>query len=445
MALNKGLRRGVAILAALSLASVGLAGCSSSDGSDAKDGKKEEKTAAKDGDAVTIKYLHRLPDAEGMVTVKEIVERWNKDHPDIKVEAEKFQGEAGDMIKKLETDVKANNAPCLAQLAYSEVPEMFTKDMLEDVTEEAKKYEDKFGGAFDQMNIGGKIVGLPQDSGPLVYMYNKTAFEELGLDVPKTSDEFVETAKKAAEKGKFIADFEPDEVQNWLSGQAVAAGEPWYDATGDAWKVDAENEGSQKVAKFWQDLLDAKAVLTETRWDDGFKKAVTDGKLIGTIAAAWEPALFVGDFGETDQSGHWQVTQLPDFGKGKTGPDGGSGVAVMKGCEHPAEAMEFNAWFNTQIDDLATQGLVVAAKGDVATPEDQKEFFGGQDFMKELVTANENMVALPYIPGFSTVRDPMVKAAEAAATGSGKVSDIFKAAQDASVKALEDNNLPVAK
>ena len=37
----------------------------------------------------------------------------------------------------------------------------------------------------------------------------------------------------------------------------------------------------------------------------------------------------------------------------------------MKGCEHPAEAMEFNDWFNTQVDDLASQGLVVAAKGTI--------------------------------------------------------------------------------
>lgn len=50
--------------------------------------------------------------------------------------------------------------------------------------------------------------------------------------------------------------------------------------------------------------------------------------------------------------GQWAVAQLPDYGAGTlTGPDGGSGVAVMKGCEHPEEAMGFNNSFNTQIDD----------------------------------------------------------------------------------------------
>ena len=53
-------------------------------------------------------------------------------------------------------------------------------------------------------------------------------------------------------------------------------------------------------------------------------------------------------------SGEWQVAQLGDwFGNaGKTGPDGGSAVAVLKNSKHPKEAMEFLDWFNTQVPDL---------------------------------------------------------------------------------------------
>ena len=39
----------------------------------------------------------------------------------------------------------------------------------------------------------------------------------------------------------------------------------------------------------------------------------------------------------------------------------------------------------------------------------------------------------------------MTKAATAAGDGSGKVIDIFKAAQEQSVKSLKDGNLPVAE
>lgn len=79
----------------------------------------EETTPADEpaGEAVQIDYLHRLPDGEGMVPVSEIVQRWNDENPNIQVTATKFDGEAQEMITKLETDVNANNAPCLAQLA----------------------------------------------------------------------------------------------------------------------------------------------------------------------------------------------------------------------------------------------------------------------------------------------------------------------------------------
>ena len=71
-----------------------------------------------------IRYLHRLPDGEGMTKVNDIVARWNAAHPDMKVEATKFDGKAADMNVKLENDVKAGTGPCLAQVGYAEIPKL---------------------------------------------------------------------------------------------------------------------------------------------------------------------------------------------------------------------------------------------------------------------------------------------------------------------------------
>lgn len=181
-----------AVLATASLAVAGLAGCSSD--SDAK-----EPSASKGKSDAKIEYVHRLPDGEGMVKVQEIVDRWNKDHPDMTVKATKFDGKASDLFQKLQKDVATDTAPCLAQLGYSEVPEAFVKGMVEDVTKQAE-YKKNFSGAYGQMAAGGKVVGLPQDTGPLVYFYDKAEFDALGLSVPTTVEELKETAKKAAER-----------------------------------------------------------------------------------------------------------------------------------------------------------------------------------------------------------------------------------------------------
>lgn len=436
--ISKRMMAGFAAVAALSM---GLAGCGSDTGGNTNAGGD----AGGANEVVNITYMHRLPDNDGMVLVNDIVAQWNKDHPNIQVKATKFDGKASEMIKKLETDVKSETAPDLAQIGYSELPEVFTKGMLQDVTEYAEQYKDHFAsGPYGLMQVNGKAYGLPQDTGPLTYFYNKTEFDKLGITVPKTADELIATAKKTAAQGKYIMSFQPDEAMMTMSGQAGASG-AWYKIDGDQWVVDTETAGSKAVADVYQQLLDAKAATTNQRWDASFDASLQDGSLIGTVAAAWEAPLFMASAGDKS-SGQWQVTQIGDwFGNGtKTGADGGSGVAVLKTSKHPKEAMEFLDWFNTQVSDLVSQGLVVAATTeDAKTPEDWATFFGGQDIMSEFKTANANMSDFIYIPGFSAVGAKMSETAAKVVDGSAKVADIFSDAQTTSVETLKNLNLSV--
>ncbi|PPL20120.1 ABC transporter substrate-binding protein [Microterricola pindariensis] len=399
-------------------------------------------------ESITIDYLHRLPDGEGMTKVADIIAEWNTAHPDVQVTATKFDGKAAEMLTKLKADVKAGSVSCLAQLGYSEVPTMYTEGMLENVTDLAQGYVDNFSaGAVALMTVNGETVGLPQDTGPLVYYYNAAEFERLGLTVPTTADELAAATTAAAAAGKYAVAFQPDEAQYWLSGQTAAAGAAWFTAEDGKWSVDVSDAGTAKVASFWQGLIDTKSTLVANRWGDEFKQALVDQTLIGTIGAAWEAPLLAGDMAGSANEGQWAVVELPTFGATQmTGPDGGSGVAVMKGCAHPAEAMDFNNWFNTQIDPLVSQGLVVAAKGAMTTPDSIKSFYGGQDVFSVLAAANESLSPdFIYIPGFPAVNGDMVKAADAAGQGTAPVMDIFTAAQTSAIAALTSAGLPVAK
>ncbi|MDO5034652.1 MAG: extracellular solute-binding protein [Actinomycetaceae bacterium] len=444
MARTTGYKKVAALFAAVSVASMGLVACSSGGEAPAPESDGGAEAPA---EAITIQYLHRLPDGEGMVPVSDIVARWNAENPEIQVEAVKFDGASAEMIKKLETDVKANNAPCLAQIGYGEVPEMFSKGLVEDVAAEAEKYKANYSGAYGQMQVGDAVVGLPQDTGPLVYFYDEAAFNELGIEVPTTVDELKAAAKTAAEQGKYILDFEPDETAYQLSALAAAAGDTWYSAENDAWKVTTAGDGAKVVADFWQEMIDSGAALTHERWGDAYANALASGELVGNIGPAWEAGFMLDGVVPEGEEGTWKVALLPVFGsEPMTGPDGGSGVAVMKGCEYPAEAMKFNDWFNTQTEDLATQGLVVAALGEVSTPEKVKTQFGGQDVFAELAKANETLNPnFGYIPGFSAVGAKMNEVAGNVVAGNGKIMDIFTAAQEESINTLKSLNLPVAE
>jgi len=430
--------RTAAVVAVGAMSAFGLAACSSNDST---------ATGSASGEPVTIEYMHRLDNGQDMTTVAEIAERWNEENPDIQVKTTKYDGAATDMILKLETDVKAGNAPCLAQVGYSEAPQLYVKGLLADVTAEAEKYEENYsGGAFAGMRVGDVVVGLPQDVGPLVYFYNEAEFEKLGIDAPETIEDLTADSAAAAAAGKYLTAFSADEATHWLAAQSAAAGDTWFSTEGDDWVVSTEGEGSQTVAAFWQNLLDNNQTLKADRWGEPFTQALNSGSLIGHIGAAWEAGFLLDSLDGTPAEGQWRIAQLPDFGAGQmTGPDGGSGVAVLKGCEHPAEAMKFNDWFNTQIDDLSSQGLVVAADGTPETPEKMLRQFGGQDVLAELATATANMnPEFPYAPGFSTLSS-MTETAAAVVAGEKKVADIFTTAQQTAVKSLTDLGLSVAE
>ncbi|WEV58782.1 extracellular solute-binding protein [Bifidobacterium sp. ESL0728] len=429
-------KRILASIAAISALAMGLAGCGSGGGNSSADSKKGEK--------VTLTYMHRLPDSKGMTQVNDIVKKWNEKNPNIQVKATKFDGKSAEMIKKLETDVKADNGPDLAQLGYAEVPEVFTKGLLQDVTSEAKKYEGNFAkGPFNLMQVNGKYYGLPQDTGPMLYFYNKAELDKLGItELPKTADELVADSQKTAAAGKYMMTLQAD--GNWLSGMAGASG-PWYKVEDGKWVVNTDTKGSQATADTFQKLVDAKAALYIDRWSPTFDSDIQNNTIIGTVGGAWEAPLIMGSAGEHGV-GDWRMAQMGDwFGNGtKTGPNGGSGVAVLKGSKHPAEAMKFLNWFNTQVADLTSQGLIVAATTEKAkTPDTWSKFYGGEDLMKEFATANDNMSSFTYIPGFSAVNSDIVEKTAKVPDGSVKMKDVFTSAQKTSIDTLKNYNLPV--
>lgn len=104
--------------------------------------------------------------------------------------------------------------------------------------------------------------------------------------------------------------------------------------------------------------------------------------------------------------------------------------------------MEFNAWFNTQVNDLASQGLVVAATDKPATPAYAK-FYGDQDVLAEFAKANGAMKAFMYIPGWSAVWGNLGENAAAAGKGASSVSDLLAKAADTAKKAIENAGLKV--
>lgn len=440
---NTSAGRRTTTIALATLSALALASCAG--------GADGDKAEADSGSPVSIDYWHRLPSVEGAKTVDDLVAEWNAANPDIKVTATALQGSAGDSYPKIAAAVEGDNAPCLAQVGVDRVPDLLSTGQLLDVSEYAEQYQDNYlPYAWNKSTFAGQTYGLPQDTGPIVMYYRTDLFEQYGIEVPTTWEEYraAGEAVKAANPEARIGSFLPDESM-WLMALASANGATWWGVGDDGWTVDVDSAETQEVAAYWQGLIDDDIVATTPRWDPTFDQSLNDGTLVATIGASWEAPLIAG--AAPDSAGSWGVAQIPmaDPAEPMVGEDGGSIVAVLKGCKNPEQAMKFADWLNTNVEGLMPLGLFPAtttpAEG-FATPETLKTFFGGQDIYAEFSAANEAVnLDWTFSPTTGQTLTAIQDGTGKMLTGGPGLPEIMSAADASSIASLEKAGITVVK
>jgi raffinose/stachyose/melibiose transport system substrate-binding protein len=175
------------IAGSVTAAALVLTGCSAGEGGNS--------------DATTITWL--VDNTENTITYAEkLAEDFNAANPDIKVEIEtRPQGGDGDNIVKTRlatgdmADVFSYNTGSLFQQINPEqnlVP-LTAEPYMENVSESFKPV----------VTAGDDLYGVPVGTGSAgAVLYNKKVYEELGLSVPTTWDEFMENSRKIKDSGK---------------------------------------------------------------------------------------------------------------------------------------------------------------------------------------------------------------------------------------------------
>lgn len=370
-------RRALTAASALAVATVVLTGCSSGGGDDGSG-------------PVEIEYLGWVAGLQDSVDI------WNEENPDIQVTLNETTGSdvANPLIR---AGVEAGNAPCLTQMAYASITNFVADDLLLPVTDEAAEFEDDFlGWTWSQVSPGGETYGIPQDIGPMVLFYNQAKFDEFGIEVPTTWDEYAaaSAAVKAKDPTVSLGFHGVDDVGNY-AGLVSQNGGNWTAIDGDEWKVAIDDQPALEVADYWQGLVDRQETLLTPRFDAGIYPLFADGKILSMIGASWNFSSLPANVPE--QSGQWRVAQLPNWGTPASGNSGGSASVVLKGCENPAEAVEFAAWLNSSeasLDTLASPdagGLYPAAVEALAydVVNQPVEYYGGQNVFEEFAASAE--------------------------------------------------------
>ncbi|MGV9455904.1 ABC transporter substrate-binding protein [Streptomyces sp. NPDC003635] len=336
-------RRLVASTIAVALGATALAACGSSD----------DDTEAESG-PVSLTYWTWTPGMD------KVVDLWNngpgkKDQ--IKVTVKK-QASGDTLVTKILTAHKAGKAPDLVQAEYQALPTLVSNDALADISKETGDAKSKFAdGVWQQTTLGTDAVyAVPQDIGPMMFYYREDLFKKYELDVPKTWDEFAETARKLkkASPETDLTTFSAND-SGLFAGLAQQAGAQWWTTEGEQWKVGINDAATQKVATFWGDLVKEGAIDNQPMYTPAWNKALNTGKQIAWVSAVWAPGTLTT--AAPDTKGKWAMAPLPQWSEGEntTGSWGGSSTAVTTDSAHQAAAAKFAAWLNT--DDAALQAL----------------------------------------------------------------------------------------
>jgi multiple sugar transport system substrate-binding protein len=315
---------------------------------------------------------------------------FEKKYPAVKVKVVNA-GQGGPEYTKLRTVLEAGTgAPDVAQIEFQYIPTFTITDSLLDLRPYgAAALKDKFvDWTWAQVSgPNGEVWAIPQDTGPLGMLYRKDIFDQYGIQVPTTWDEFAAAARKlhAANPKVYLTNFASSQPAAWHGLLWQAGGKPYVKSGKSTIAIHVNDATSKKLAAYWGGLAKEGVVGIEPDFTDPWFAALNSGKYATWLTAAWGPVFLSGSAKST--SGKWRAAPLPqwDASTPQSGNWGGSTSAVIKSTKNPIAAAVFAQFLNTDPDStklFATkQFLFPATKALLADPAyvgDTPAFYGGQ-------------------------------------------------------------------
>jgi multiple sugar transport system substrate-binding protein len=424
-----------------------VTGCGSS-GSGSGSGKAGAGGSAAAGAPVKLDFWGWAPGYSTSVA------SFNAAHPGIQVTWHAVApGSKGGYTKML-TATKAGNGPCLAQVGYETLTSFAAAGALQDVTKYASASSSQFAGyAWNQVSIQGQVYGIPVDTAPMALIYRKDLFAKYGIATPPVTwaDYAADAAKVHAADPTVHLGALGNDAYNY-AGLAWQAGAKWFGTADSKWQVSINSAANQKVAAFWQGLIDKKLVSTDPSYDPSLYKDMGSGKVLSDVNAVWDTPIVASSVDKAT-AGKWAVAPMPvwDAANPVYGNDGGSATAVLKGCAHPDEATQFAVWMSTDQSSVSNlikvTGIYPAATSGLSNPalSAPDAFYGGQKiydvFNAETPKINTDW---QWGPTMTQTSGDVGDGLGAAAKGGKTLTDMLTTAQSNTVAQLKSQGLGVS-
>ncbi|MSS84632.1 extracellular solute-binding protein [Actinomycetaceae bacterium WB03_NA08] len=395
MNISKWAQLPITVAALLTAGALTLAGCSANGGGNNE--IAESGTTASSDEALAQGGEITIWSWEG--TLKDVVADFEADNPGVKVNLVNA-GSGNDHYAALQNAIAAGSGiPDIAQVEYFAIPQFALPGSLVDLNQfGAADLDGKFSpGPWNSVQFGEGIYGMPMDSGPIALFYNATLFEENGVEVPTTWEEFVEAGralKKSNAKAYIMTDTGNAGVTQALIWQA--GGRP-FQVEGTDVSINFDEAGVHKYTDMWQTLIDEDLLAPFSLWSDEWYQGLADGSIATLVAGAWMPANL--ESGVPTGSGDWRVAMIPQWEADQrtSAENGGSSLAIMEGTPNAELAYAFLEYANLGggVKTRVELGAFPATTAELNSEEFKNrefEYFGGQK-ANEIFVDSANAVA----------------------------------------------------
>lgn len=264
-------------------------------------------TGVYDGSAVSISFWHSMG-AENKALLDDAIARFNEIYPNIKVEHQSY-GDYDGVFEQIRTKLTAGKQPNFA-FCYPDHVATYNKSESVIALDELINNKNVIEGSGEIMGFtdaqiadfipmyynegrgfgDGKMYCLPFQKSTEVLYYNKTVFDALGLEAPKTWDDVEEIVVKIKEAYPKSTPLGYDSSENFFITLTEQYGSGYTSATGEHYLFvnDTNKAFIAKFAEWYQKgWMTTSELMGGSYTSDAFKKANDEvGKVFMSIGSS---------------------------------------------------------------------------------------------------------------------------------------------------------------
>lgn len=403
-----------AILVALAGVVLVAAGCTGGD-------EAPSPTAGGSPEPVTI----RIQDYYGASTpMKPVIKAFEAEYPWITVDYEAVDWDT--LHEKFTVQVSSGDSPDVATLDMTWIPTFASNGLLANLTDvsggemNGEPITDQYTpGGVEAMTFEGDLVTMLFDFDVYALYYRTDVFEDKGVEVPTTWDEWKAAAQQVAEDTD--GDGECDRYCLEVDGETFHWSQLLYQNGGSILNEDQTQaafnspEGVEAV-EFYKSFIDDGTGILWTSSQGDRQNGIKDER----IGMFTDGPYYMGIMksGAPEMKGQWGVAAAP-MAEEPGSYLGGTGLSIPVNAAHPQEAWLFISYMlrpenATKIFTIAgaAPGLTAALQSEEVDQPDP--FFSGQNTLPVFLETMSTATHFPYVSQWDRIQSLIDSGLEAA-------------------------------